>query len=53
MEVSLETRISALEKDVKLNIKESIIAFKRLKDVELHIERIERDYLIKQNRDKV
>ena len=41
MVVDLETRILALENEVNLNIKELIIAFKRLKDLELRIEQVE------------
>ena len=38
--VDIEKRIKALEADVHLNVKEIMIAFKRLKDVEIQVEEI-------------
>ena len=35
IEVNLETRLKALENEVHLNLKEIMMAFKRLKDVEI------------------
>ena len=41
MKENIDTRIKALENDVRLNVKEQIIAFKRLKDIELRVEKLE------------
>ena len=38
--MDIETRLKALESEVHLNVREIMIAFKRLKDVEIQVEEI-------------
>ena len=40
-DLPLDTRVRALEVDVNLNVKEIIIAFKRLVQIELRVEELE------------